>query len=96
MKDWKAGERRVAELLGGQRIPVSGRGRGGTPDIEHDRLGVEVKARAAFPAWLEDALRQTELSTRDGKTPVAGTGMLWPCVGFPSSRIWSGLRTPLA
>jgi hypothetical protein len=49
---------------------VSGRGRGDSPDIEHPSLSVEVKARASFPAWLEDALRQAECSARNGKTPA--------------------------
>ncbi len=70
MRDWKQAERRIAAILGGRRIPVSGRGRGDNPDIEHDRLSVEVKARASFPAWLEDALRQAEVSATDGKTPA--------------------------
>ncbi len=34
-KRWKATERRVAALLGGRRVPVSGRGRGDAPDIAH-------------------------------------------------------------
>ncbi len=70
MRDWKQAERRIAAILGGRRIPVSGRGRGDNPDIEHPALSVEVKARASFPAWLEDALKQAELSATDGKTPV--------------------------
>jgi hypothetical protein len=70
VRDWKQAERRIATILGGRRIPVSGRGRGGNPDIEHPTLSVEVKARATFPAWLEDALRQAELSATDGKTPA--------------------------
>lgn len=71
VRDWKQAERRIAAILGGRRIPVSGRGRGDNPDIEHPVLSVEVKARATFPAWLEDALKQAELSATDGKTPVA-------------------------
>ena len=70
VRDWKQAERRIAAILGGRRIPVSGRGRGDNPDIEHPALSVEVKARASFPAWLEDALRQAELSATDGKTPA--------------------------
>ena len=70
MRDWKQAERRIAAILGGRRIPVSGRGRGDNPDIEHPTLSVEVKARASFPAWLEDALRQAELSATDKKTPA--------------------------
>lgn len=70
MKSWKACERKVAAILGGRRIPVSGRGRGDNPDIEHPTLSVEVKSRASFPAWLEDALRQAECSVQNGKTPA--------------------------
>ena len=71
VRDWKQAERRVAAILGGRRIPVSGRGRGDNPDLEHPALSVEVKARASFPAWLESALRQAEASAPEGKTPVA-------------------------
>ncbi|MDP9478482.1 MAG: hypothetical protein M3R38_22840, partial [Actinomycetota bacterium] len=70
VRDWKQAERRIAAILGGRRIPVSGRGRGDNPDIEHPRLCVEVKAHASFPAWLESALRQAEFSATDGKTPA--------------------------
>ena len=68
VRDWKQTERRIAAILGGRRKPVSGRGLGDNPDIEHPSLS--VKARASFPAWLEDALRQAELSATDGKTPA--------------------------
>jgi hypothetical protein len=68
VRDWKTAERKIAAILGGRRIPVSGRG--DNPDIEHPALSVEVKARASFPAGLEDAMRQAELSARDGKTPA--------------------------
>jgi hypothetical protein len=70
VRNWKQAERRIAAILGGRRIPVSGRGRGDNPDIEHSSLSVEVKARASFPAWLEDALHQAECSARNGKPPV--------------------------
>ncbi len=60
MKDWKQAERRIAAMLGGERVPVSGRGRGFAPDIEHPALAVEVKTRASLPAWIEDAMRQAE------------------------------------
>lgn len=70
MRDWKQAERRIAAILGGRRVPVSGRQRGDAPDIEHPTLSVEVKARASFPGWLEDALKQAELSAMDGKTPA--------------------------
>ena len=70
MKDWKQAERRVAELLGGKRVPVSGRTRGDCPDVEHPTLSIECKSRKKLPAWIEDAMRQAEASARDG-LPVA-------------------------
>ncbi len=70
MKDWKSCERKVATLLGGRRIPVSDRGRGDAPDVEHKCLSVEVKSRKTIPAWLEDAMRQAEASAKDGRLPV--------------------------
>ena len=71
MKDWKKAERRVAELFGGRRVPVSGRTRGDTPDVEHPTLAIEVKSRKQLPNWLEDAIRQAEASAKDGQLPVA-------------------------
>ncbi len=61
MRDWKQAERRIAAILGGRRIPVSGRGRGDNPDIEHPALSVEVKARAraSFPAWSICRMRRS-------------------------------------
>jgi len=70
VKDWKACERKVAALLGGTRIPVSGRGRGHSPDIQHERLSIEVKSRRKLPAWLEDAMKQAEVCARDGQLPL--------------------------
>ena len=70
MKDWKACERKVAALLGGTRVPVSGRARGHSPDIHHERLSIEVKSRKKLPAWLEDAMEQAEACARDGQLPL--------------------------
>ena len=70
IKNWKACERRIAELLEGVRVPVSGSARGDAPDIEHPVISVEVKARAKLPIWIEDAMRQAESCARDGKIPV--------------------------
>ncbi len=70
MKDWKACERRVAELLGGRRVPVSGRARGDCPDVEHRTLSIECKSRKKLPIWIEDAMRQAEVSAKDGQLPV--------------------------
>jgi hypothetical protein len=71
VKDWKACERRIAELLGGKRVPVSGRTRGDCPDVEHPTLSIECKSRKKLPAWIEDAMRQAEASAKDGQLPVA-------------------------
>ena len=70
MKDWKQAERRIAKLLGGRRIPVTGRQRGDVPDIEHDALSIEVKSRKALPAWLLGALNQAQAASKNGKVPV--------------------------
>ncbi len=71
MKDWKACERKIAEILGGVRVPVTGRQRGATPDVEHPVLSIEVKSRKSLPAWLLDALEQAQAASTDGRLPVA-------------------------
>ena len=71
MKDWKACERKIAALLGGKRVPVSGRGRGDSPDIIHEHLSIEVKNRRHLPAWIEDAMKQAEACTKEGQVPIA-------------------------
>lgn len=68
---WKQAEREVARRLGGQRVPVTGRGRGDAPDIEHARLSPEVKHRATLPGWLLDAMAQATAAAADGRVPVA-------------------------
>jgi hypothetical protein len=67
-KTWKAVERAVARRLGGRRVPVTGRG--GAPDVEHERLAVEVKHRKSLPAWLKEAIAQAVAAARDGKIGV--------------------------
>jgi hypothetical protein len=70
VKDWKQAERRIAKLLGGRRIPITGRQRGDVPDIEHDALSIEVKSRKSLPAWLLGALNQAQAASKNGKVPV--------------------------
>jgi hypothetical protein len=48
---WKAAERRIAEDLGGRRIPVTGIDRHGA-DVVTPMFHVQVKLRKALPAWL--------------------------------------------
>ena len=57
-------------MLGGTRIPISGRGRGHSPDIHHKRLSIELKSRRKLPAWIEDAMKQAEAAASDGQLPV--------------------------
>ncbi len=69
---WKACERRVAELLGGRRVPVTGRQRGDAPDVSHPWLSIECKHRRALPAWIADALDQAAAASDGGeRLPVA-------------------------
>jgi hypothetical protein len=70
-KAWKKTERSVARLLGGRRVPVTGRQRGDAPDVQHEWLSVEVKHRRDVPQWLLDAMRQAVASVRGQQLPVA-------------------------
>ena len=71
---WKATERFVAGVLGGTRVPITGRQRGDVPDIAHPRYSIEVKRRSAayaFPKWLTTAIEQADAANKDGcKTPL--------------------------
>jgi hypothetical protein len=68
---WKRTERQIAGLIGGQRVPVTGRARGDAPDIAHERFSVEVKERAQLPGWLHDAMAQAVAAARGEQLPVA-------------------------
>ena len=70
---WKATERFIAEVLGGKRVPITGRQRGDVPDIEHPRFAIEVKRRSsayAFPKWLTTAFEQAEAANPGDKIPI--------------------------
>ncbi len=64
-------ERKIAKLLGGRRVPVSGRQRGDVSDVEHDQLSMEVKSRKILPAWILEALDQAQAASENGRIPVA-------------------------
>jgi hypothetical protein len=70
-KPWKRSERRVARILGGKRIPVSGRQRGDVPDVDAGWISCEVKHRKRLPDWLLDAMSQARAAARDGQLAVA-------------------------
>jgi Holliday junction resolvase len=55
---WKQIERSIAERLGGERVPVSGRTRGWAPDVQHDWLAIEVKSRATQFVLIQDMMDQ--------------------------------------
>lgn len=69
-KLWKQAERRIAALLGGERVPVTGRQRGDVPDIEHGTFSVEVKHKQSLPEWLKDAMEQAEEANVGEKLPI--------------------------
>jgi len=69
-QNWKSVERKIAALLKGNRVPITGRTRGYAPDIEHESFSIEVKHRKSFPKWLIDAFDQAIKSSKDGKTPI--------------------------
>lgn len=70
-KPWKIWERKVADYIGGKRVPVTGRSRGDAPDIAHDWLSPEVKytARGMPKKWYE-ARAQSEASAVGNQLPV--------------------------
>lgn len=70
MTTWKAVERKIAAMLGGRRVPITGRVRGDAPDIAHDWLSPEVKHRKKLPEWLHDAISQAVASKRGEQLPI--------------------------
>lgn len=76
---WKAFERDVAKVLGGQRRPVTGLDRG-DGDVFTDQLEVQVKKRAAHPStnllreWLDGIRRTAQRRNRIGVVVWKPTG----------------------
>lgn len=70
-KSWKRTERKVAAMLGGERVPITGRQRGDAPDVRHEWLSIEVKHRKDVPAWLKGAMAQAVASVRGNQLPVS-------------------------
>ena len=67
---WKAIERWWAELLGGKRVPVTGRQRGDAPDIAHPTLSIEVKAGKTISTRLSDGMEQAKASIVGNQIPI--------------------------
>lgn len=65
-------ERKFADLLGGKRIPVTGRHDQETPDLDVEDLAVEVKARTKLPELIKKAMTQAETAgIKHSKVPIA-------------------------
>lgn len=71
LKSWKQAERRVAALLEGERVPVTGCGPGAAPNVNHARLSIEVESRKRLPDRIRGAMRRAEASAGEGQTPLA-------------------------
>ena len=65
---WKRTERKIAQRLAGERLPVNGRGR--APDVVSPWLAIEVKHRRRLPAWLTTAVAQAASGATEGRLPV--------------------------
>jgi hypothetical protein len=63
-KTWKKSELAIAKLLGGQRVPITGRARGNVPDVAHPWLAIEVKSMKNLPSRVLTAMDQAEKSAR--------------------------------
>lgn len=70
-KAWKRSERKVAAIVGGVRVPVSGHQRGDVPDVSHPWLSIECKHRKTLPALIHGAMNQARAAARSDQLPVA-------------------------
>ena len=68
---WKRTERAIASILGGRRVPITGRARGDAPDVAHPWLSIEVKSRRSLPAWLLNAMAQARAAATPHQLPIA-------------------------
>jgi hypothetical protein len=72
---WKHVELELARMLGGERVPVTGRARGNVPDIRHQWLSIEVKSWTRIPVLVLKALAQAIACTfrtgEEHKLPIA-------------------------
>ena len=57
---WKQAERELAKLLGGERIPVTGRASGERADIKHPFMALEAKHGKQIPSLLRKAFSQAK------------------------------------
>ena len=57
-------------MLGGKRVPVSGRQRGDQPDVAHPDYSIECKAGAVLSTRVLDGMEQAIAAMKDGQTPI--------------------------
>lgn len=69
-KLWKQTERAIGKLIGGTRVPITGRQRGSAPDVAHDVFAVEVKQRGRLPGWIKEAMVQAVASAKISQLPI--------------------------
>ena len=74
MSRWKYAERRIGQLQGGKRVPITGRSRGDVLDIQPgprwEWLASEVKNRQVVPGFLLDGMAQAKAGAKPDQLPV--------------------------
>lgn len=66
-KTWKNTERKIAAIVGGDRVGNSG---SNTEDVTHPVFSIEVKHRAALPAIITAGYGQAVRNAPEDKTPL--------------------------
>ena len=66
-------ERWWANLLGGKRVPITGRSRGDAPDVEHPTFSIEVKAGKTISSRLAEGMEQAQASIRGISSPFSAS-----------------------
>lgn len=66
---WKAAEKGVAAILGGERVSNTALGLR-SADVETPAYSVEVKSRKELPNWLVNAVGQAHRNAGRGKLPL--------------------------
>ena len=64
---WKRHEREIAALLGGVRLPTSGRGQ---PDVIAGNISIQVRTTKTLPARLTAAVDQEHRDAVPGQLPA--------------------------
>ncbi len=66
-KTWKSAERKIARSFGTERTGPQGKN---MPDAITGQFSVEVKTRKALPAWLHEAMDQSERNAVEGTDAI--------------------------